>query len=441
MTLRRAIDIAIVLVVLLFIAAAFYLWPSFAFGNRWNKPTDFVDQFVALTRQHNRLGDNELASSLSIELLDTYVRDLYVAAAGPENVTYTDYDPDRVRLDRGIFKPDATPTQRELARRIIDGLSTGKIADELDRIREDPRIVVHPAPGSVIFACNLPDATIRFVTSGLESSAAQSQQQGDIASSILALQRMAGLVRAEYSVPMCLSMLVGCANEQRLHARIATLIESEELTDDQLAEMKALCESIKGPDLLYVLEGERLTMLDLTRATFKDSLRTRWDARSQMKRLDEVCTDRIARATRQLADWKNTPDGTPADHWTKRERLIYAPALAIALSDRGPVGVVLGTQTVRDGSRAIVAIERYRREHGRVPESLAALVPKYLDAVPMDRFVSESLRYRVVSDDEYQLYSVGADAEDNAGVPAEQPDDALSIRAPCTDFIIHPRSE
>ena len=43
--------------------------------------------------------------------------------------------------------------------------------------------------------------------------------------------------------------------------------------------------------------------------------------------------------------------------------------------------------------RAAVAIERYRRDHGAPPPSLAALVPDYLPAVPVDAFSGEPLPY------------------------------------------------
>lgn len=439
MTLRRALPITILLILLLIvIAGGLIARPYITLTDRWNKPTNFGEQYTSMTRQHLGLDDNGCV--FSIGLLDTYVQELYESAAGPENVTYTDYDPDRVRLDREIFSDAATPQQREIAATVVQGLNTGAIAELLDEIRADPRVVVEPAPGSVIFACTLPDAGIRFVVTGLDQSAIQAQERGDVAAAILSLQRMAGLIRADYSVPAYLSNLVGCANEQRLHTRIAALVESGQLLPDHLAALMEMCDSIDGPDLLYALEGDRLTMLDLTRASFKDSLRIRWDARSQMQRLDEVCTARIEQARRQLADWKNEPDRTPADQWTQRERAIYAPALTMALSDRPAVRAVLDILTVRDGSRAILAIEQYRREHGRLPDSLESLMP-FVVSMPTDAFVSQPLRYRVVSDNQYLLYSIGADGEDNSGVPAETPIDAILGKAPGTDFILYPRSK
>ena len=40
-----------------------------------------------------------------------------------------------------------------------------------------------------------------------------------------------------------------------------------------------------------------------------------------------------------------------------------------------------------------MAVERYRLANGRWPDDLAALVPRYLDAVPADPFDGQPLRY------------------------------------------------
>lgn len=63
---------------------------------------------------------------------------------------------------------------------------------------------------------------------------------------------------------------------------------------------------------------------------------------------------------------------------------------------------------------AVIAVERFRREKGRLPEKLEELVPKFLPQVPIDPFDGQPLRY-VVRNDEYIIYSVGKDGADNGG--------------------------
>lgn len=63
----------------------------------------------------------------------------------------------------------------------------------------------------------------------------------------------------------------------------------------------------------------------------------------------------------------------------------------------------------------IVAIKRYELETGRLPDSLGQLVEfGYMDALPMDPFSDGSLGYKIIEDD-FVLYSVGMDFEDDGG--------------------------
>lgn len=64
---------------------------------------------------------------------------------------------------------------------------------------------------------------------------------------------------------------------------------------------------------------------------------------------------------------------------------------------------------------AAIALELYRREHGRLPGDLSQLEPKYLPCMPQDPFNGQPLRY-VVEEDGYLLYSVGANRVDDGGV-------------------------
>lgn len=62
----------------------------------------------------------------------------------------------------------------------------------------------------------------------------------------------------------------------------------------------------------------------------------------------------------------------------------------------------------------VLAIERYRADHGRVPESLDDLAGDYLDGAPIDPFDGHPLRYGLHSD-AYFVYSVWADGQDGGG--------------------------
>lgn len=59
-------------------------------------------------------------------------------------------------------------------------------------------------------------------------------------------------------------------------------------------------------------------------------------------------------------------------------------------------------------------VERYRRDHGRVPATLADVVPRYARAVPIDPFTGRSLLYRQDAQG-YVIYGVGENRTDDGG--------------------------
>ncbi|MCL2104582.1 MAG: hypothetical protein FWH21_05970 [Kiritimatiellaeota bacterium] len=64
------------------------------------------------------------------------------------------------------------------------------------------------------------------------------------------------------------------------------------------------------------------------------------------------------------------------------------------------------------------AIERYRLEHGRIPERLDALVPQFLAQIPCDPCDGQPMRYKPVGNGDYILYSIGWNETDDNGEPA-----------------------
>jgi len=79
-------------------------------------------------------------------------------------------------------------------------------------------------------------------------------------------------------------------------------------------------------------------------------------------------------------------------------------------------------ETERSIVLAAIGIKRYTLRHGRAPETLSALVPEYLPAVPIDYMDGKPVRYRLNPDGSTVLYSVGEDGTDgdgDAGVKAD----------------------
>jgi hypothetical protein len=72
-------------------------------------------------------------------------------------------------------------------------------------------------------------------------------------------------------------------------------------------------------------------------------------------------------------------------------------------------------QTGLDETRSALALERYRLVRGDLPETLEALVPEFLAAVPNDVMTGQPLSYRRLSSDNFLLWSVGWDTVDDSG--------------------------
>lgn len=62
-----------------------------------------------------------------------------------------------------------------------------------------------------------------------------------------------------------------------------------------------------------------------------------------------------------------------------------------------------------------IALQRHRLKHGSFPTGLTALVPAYLPAVPRDFMDGQPLRYRLETDGQFRLWSVGEDFKDDGG--------------------------
>ena len=95
-------------------------------------------------------------------------------------------------------------------------------------------------------------------------------------------------------------------------------------------------------------------------------------------------------------------------------RLRYTP-IAIYLNSIGAVRETVSKYVaLADGSIAALALQRYRLAHGQYPDTLDALIPTYLNELPLDPLNGEPLRYRHI-DGRSLLYGLGTDRDDDGG--------------------------
>jgi hypothetical protein len=82
------------------------------------------------------------------------------------------------------------------------------------------------------------------------------------------------------------------------------------------------------------------------------------------------------------------------------------PAVIPALAKKSQSDVQL------QATRTILALRAYQLTHGNLPSDLNALVPQFLDEVPVDDFDGQPLRY---SAEKKIVYSVGKNLKDDGG--------------------------
>ncbi len=130
---------------------------------------------------------------------------------------------------------------------------------------------------------------------------------------------------------------------------------------------------------------------------------------------------RVGEQRARFAAWYGTPAITNIARNTERPVSRIYPYRFIAdrfsrmLSVGGGAVRLLRTQAHIHLSLAACALERHRLATGGYPVSLDALVPRYLDRVPMDPMTGGPLRYSRTQDGMFRLYSVGLDGIDDGG--------------------------
>ncbi len=87
----------------------------------------------------------------------------------------------------------------------------------------------------------------------------------------------------------------------------------------------------------------------------------------------------------------------------------------------------------QEGILAALAVLRYQRQHGHLPETLEELVGEFLDKTPRDPIDGQPLRYKVKGED-FLLYSVGTNQIDDGGQPDQGGDKPR-------DWILWPRTD
>jgi len=115
-----------------------------------------------------------------------------------------------------------------------------------------------------------------------------------------------------------------------------------------------------------------------------------------------------ARATNELRRLRPTGDSGFVRHFPSD---MLAPAVERACAKAARLEVQ------REMTVTAIALKRYSLRHGKLPPTLALLIPEFLSETPKDLIDGRSLRYRLRADGSFLLYSVNEDGKDDGGDP------------------------
>jgi hypothetical protein len=134
-----------------------------------------------------------------------------------------------------------------------------------------------------------------------------------------------------------------------------------------------------------------------------------------------------------LPEWKRILDDARSPSGP-RHGILSANALGALAST---MHTLAETQAMQASTAVGLAATRYRLAHNnQYPDSAQALVPEFLDAVPLDPFDGQPIRYKKAGET-LTIYSIGSDLTDNGGQVVQ----SKNGPAPDTGFILKPPTQ
>ena len=333
-----------------------------------------------------------------------------------------------------VVGPAKLPARTEPMNEEMKALLTQYIADNnetLELLHEGAAIEHsrYPIDLSAGFETKLPPLSeIRKAVFLLKLEAILHAENGDGESTVRSAKSSFGIARSLVKEPIVVSQLVRVACQSLAATTIEYCINRIELKDEQLVELIECVhnsERISGISCAFV--GERCNGISFFKAPgsinpdlingipfrpvlelFKAAGLVDADAIIYLDIMEEyIKSVRFPLHKRQ--DAVRAIDA----------RLRSTSKIHILLHSLMPALSRITTIDLRNvahlrNARVALAIERYRLAVGKLPDALADLVPAYLDAVLIDPFDGNELRYKKL-DTGFVVYSIGEDLSDDGG--------------------------
>jgi hypothetical protein len=303
----------------------------------------------------------------------------------------------------------------------------------------------------------------------LETAALCALHQGDTAAAVNNLRAMLALVKAMRDERLVISELVRIAIASMAQSVNWEILQSPNLTDEQLSEMQQdwmSLDFVHGEENALAMEfvSGRITtakwrnssselqdyLESWTRSGLSDHAETSleilkvrakvilwrywWSYPDELRSLkgyevfmksarfaetnDSFQTAR-ANQINELAALNLIKTNDDFDYFSNPAKADFHSLLSEDLRSLSAVfNKVMRTETAKQVTVAAIALKRYQLKHGKYPADLESLVPEFASAIPFDPMDGQPLCYRRNADGTYLLYSVGENGVDDGGDPS-----------------------
>jgi hypothetical protein len=253
-----------------------------------------------------------------------------------------------------------------------------------------------------------------------------------------AIKAMLGIGRSLSNEPLLISQLVAHGTDGMAILVTDYVIPRIALTDAQLAELAGAFARSEDTNSLYVaLIGERATFVSTAKdpytflstgggapapSSIKQSAQemawgvvrlTGFFERDFAFGVDALTTNIAFAKLPDPARFASRTNWTAVETRMQRDRYILSGVLLPSLGK----AVYRDTEDRAKArlAQTVLAIERYRLAHTKLPETLGELGPDYMAAIPLDPFDGQALRFKR-RESGYVVYSVGPDTVDDGGL-------------------------
>lgn len=407
---RSLLKLCLAMTALAIVAIATFVTANFVvLSDQWNRPTDFAEQMVALSRERQKLGPEDVAGTVQFIEVLAAMRNAHADATGlPLRVERGEYVYDYA------FLSEDSENEADLEAMMLALESRGFFA-AFDKLATDPRVL----PGIVIYSVDTDarwnNAEFKYMRDIFSSHAQQAINAGEPETALADVRRQFLLGQIMMVQPPSETNNLGRAATSRALWMACELAKNDATSDAQRAQLIEMIAGAHVPTLEQSLEIDRLWVLAVAGNALSKSIWFRDDRGAQLAYLDAQMQHalEVARSTESLAEVLKRVPRPPS----RMDRLRYR------LPEVGEEGLHIAAalhtaiELQRHGATAQIAIERYRRTHnGELPPSLDALVPECLPHPLSDPLNPDGYVYRIVEGDDgpdYVLYSKNLDGVDN----------------------------